>query len=115
MDALDQLLHIITTGVADIKQAYAAAGRSPPSLDDLYQGPDALELALAPATALVVAASQQLVATLRLPTEALADVGSGVRARSVPCPLVLMCRLYAVHQKRCYRRSHEDKRAGDHP
>jgi hypothetical protein len=78
MDSLDQLLHIITAGVAEIKSAYAAAGRSPPSLDDLYRGPGELELALAPASTLVVAASQQLIATLRLPPEALLDVSSGV-------------------------------------
>jgi hypothetical protein len=78
MDALDQLLQIVNNGVADIKRAYAAAGRNIPSLNEPYGGPDGLEKTVAPTTALVVAAAQQLVATLQSPREYVSDMSYGV-------------------------------------
>jgi hypothetical protein len=78
MDELDQLLDIVTTGVADIKRIYADAGRSPPRLEEPYGGPDELEKTLAPATTLVVSAAKQLIATLHNPTLYVADSFQGV-------------------------------------
>jgi hypothetical protein len=69
MDALDQLLEIINNGVAEIKRVYASADRSMPSLDEPYDGPDELERATVAASTLVAAAAQQLIATLRLPSQ----------------------------------------------
>jgi hypothetical protein len=78
MDALDQLLEIIQNGVADIKRAYAAASRDLPNLNEPYDGPHELEKTVAPTTALVVAAAQQLVATLQPPGQYLYDIAYGV-------------------------------------
>jgi hypothetical protein len=78
MEALDRLLEIITTGVADIKHAYTTAGRAFPSLDEPYSGSDALEMMTAATTTLVVAAAQQLIAAVRMPSQTLAEAGGAV-------------------------------------
>jgi hypothetical protein len=78
MDALDQLLEIIQNGVADIKRAYAAASHDLPNLNEPYDGPHELEKTVSPTTALVVAAAQQLVATLQPPGQYLYDIAYGV-------------------------------------
>jgi hypothetical protein len=73
MDSLDALLSIITSGISDIKAAYAAEGVSLPSLDEPY-APSSAELKSTPAVDLVVSAALQLVATIRpAPTTALSS------------------------------------------
>jgi hypothetical protein len=79
MEALDKLLAIITDGVADIKRVYLSANQAFPSLDEPYYGPDALDGQVAHASALVVAAAQQLIAMVRLPTDSVHDTSYGVR------------------------------------
>jgi hypothetical protein len=64
MDALDALLNIITSGISDIKAAYAAEGVSLPSLDEPY-APSSAELKSTVAAGLVVSAALQLIATIR--------------------------------------------------
>jgi hypothetical protein len=66
-DPLDQLLAIINSGVGEIKSTY-----------EPYTASE-LEHKVAATTALVVAAAEQLVATIRLPTESIYDAASGVR------------------------------------
>jgi hypothetical protein len=65
-DTLDQLLAIITSGVANIKKAYAKADVPIPNLNDLYT-PDSVEESVSSTTMLVVAAATQLISTLRNP------------------------------------------------
>jgi hypothetical protein len=78
MESLQQLLQIINSGVADITRTYADAGRPFPSLDAPYGGPDALEQAAAPHVALVVAAAQQLIASVQLPAVSVSEVAYGM-------------------------------------
>jgi hypothetical protein len=79
MEALDRLLDIITTGITDIKRAYISAGHPFPSMDEPYGGPNPLEMVTAPTTTLVVAAAQQLIAAVRMPTQTLAEASGAVR------------------------------------
>jgi hypothetical protein len=83
MEALDQLLAVINDGVADIKLAYATASQPFPNLDQPYSGPNGLETAVAPATARVVAAANQLLATIRIPSRSVLDSTMGVRKSRV--------------------------------
>jgi hypothetical protein len=84
MDTLDQLLGIITDGVADIKRVYVSADRPFPSLDEPYWQPDALDEQISTARTLIVAAAQQLIAMVRLPAESVSDEALGVCLPLVP-------------------------------
>jgi hypothetical protein len=79
MDTLDQLLGIISDGVADIKRVYVSADRPFPSLDEPYWQPDAFDEKISTARTLIVAAAQQLIAMVRLPAESVSDEALGVR------------------------------------
>jgi hypothetical protein len=88
MDALDQLLGIITDGVADIKRVYVSANRPFPSLDEPYWRPDALDEKISTARTLIVAAAQQLIAMVQLPAESVSDEALGV---CLPFKLMPLC------------------------
>jgi hypothetical protein len=74
---LDQLVSIITSGVADIKRTYAAAGVAGPSLDKPWTA-NAVEQETAVQTALVAAAASQLIRTLQPPGSTVVEIMTGV-------------------------------------
>jgi hypothetical protein len=78
--ALDQLVDIITTGVADLKRAYNAAGASAPSIDQPWT-PTTIEEETSAQVTMVAAAAFQLSSTLRNPNTIMWEATSGVRAR----------------------------------
>jgi hypothetical protein len=80
---LDALLAIISSGVAEIKHAYASAGRIVPDLDTPYV-PDIVEPSLETTRALVVAAASQLVAAVGNPGKLIIETTAAV---SVISPL----------------------------
>jgi hypothetical protein len=74
---LDQLVNIITSGVADIKHAYVAASAAAPSLDEPW-APTTIEQETSTQVTLVTSAAFQLLSTLRNPNTAVWEATSGV-------------------------------------
>ncbi|KAG6845853.1 hypothetical protein H0H87_002544 [Tephrocybe sp. NHM501043] len=75
---LSALVNLISINVAALEAAYTEKGASFPSLDDLYQpSPLDFDPALAQTKSVIVAAAAQLLATVRLPFEALHDYAPG--------------------------------------
>jgi hypothetical protein len=74
---LDQLVSIISSGVADIKRTYAAAGVAGPSLDQPWTA-NAVEQETMVQTTLVVAAASQLIRTLQPPGSIVIESMMGV-------------------------------------
>jgi hypothetical protein len=81
-DKLDALLAIISSGVGEIKQAYASAGQPVPDPDAPYT-PDDIEPGVETSKALVVAAALQLIAAVGNPGKILIDTVCGVRPRGL--------------------------------
>jgi hypothetical protein len=80
-DKLEALLAIISSGVGEIKHAYASAGEPVPDPDAPYV-PDNVEPGVETSKALVVAAALQLIAAVGNPGKILIDaVCGGVRPR----------------------------------
>jgi hypothetical protein len=79
-DKLEALLAIISSGVGEIKQAYASAGEPVPDPDAPYV-PDHVEPGVETSKALVVAAALQLIAAVGNPGKILIDAVCGVRPR----------------------------------
>lgn len=78
--ALDELVNIITSGVASIKCAYVAAGATAPNIDKPWTASD-IEQETSALAVLVSAAAFQLASTLRNPNTVMWEATSGVR----PC------------------------------
>lgn len=79
MSALRDLLNIITTGVSEIDDAYSAASRTYPTLDDPWV-PDALEDQFHFTAERVAAAAYQLMVLLRKPPLTVNDAAMNVRS-----------------------------------
>jgi hypothetical protein len=75
---LDQLVDIITAGVAEIKRAYTAADLPAPCLDEPWR-PTPIDQQTDVHALLVSSAAAQLVATLRTPGQLLYETMYGVR------------------------------------
>jgi hypothetical protein len=76
---IDQLVGIITSGVADIKRTHATAGGVPaPNLDEPYTE-STVEQKTAVQTTLVIAAASQLIRTLQKPASVVKEIVMGVR------------------------------------
>lgn len=78
LDSLDQLLAIMTSGVASIKEAYARADAPLPDLNEPYIY-HPVEESVASTTMLVVAAAAQLISTLRNPGQLIIENSYAVR------------------------------------
>jgi hypothetical protein len=76
--ALDQLVNIIASSVADIKRAYTTAGVAAPRLDELWK-PAPIDHEVEVQTLLVSSAAAQLVATPRTPNQLLFETVTRVR------------------------------------
>jgi hypothetical protein len=74
---LDQLVDLISSGVADIKRTYAAAGVAGPSLDKPWTA-NTVEQETAVQTTLLVAAASQLIRTLQPPGSIVIESMMGV-------------------------------------
>jgi hypothetical protein len=75
--ALDQLVDIITSGVASIKRAYTDAGIAAPCLDEPWK-PTPVDQQTESQALIVASAAAQLVATLRTPNQLLFEAVYGV-------------------------------------
>src|SRR5262245_20597182 len=86
MSSLSALSALISSGVASIESTYAKNGATPPSLNDPYTGPGPNDLAVMQSAAVVIAAADQLIASLRLPPLALMDSVGGVNEHFMQWP-----------------------------
>lgn len=83
MSHLDGLLQLINENVRQIQSAYAAGVRRFPTLDDPF-ALSPIDATLKQATALVVAAAAQLIATVQSPATTVMDAACGVSAAVSP-------------------------------
>jgi hypothetical protein len=94
MDSLDTLVALITSGVSDIKAAYAAESVDFPTLDNPYV-PASVDGKVLDAVNVVVTAAFHLIAMIRTPMDSVLDATFGVsfiQCRSLQTCYILFIR-----------------------